>query len=240
MRVHVTDILSVNGDVHDLSLEGEGTTIPNGGGYDIGISGREYEKVRGAGSTDPVSGTNPNQILPDPAWLIFGHELCGHAGLGTVTGDRVMHSQTPEGDRTSVDVENRIRREHSTVGNSLGIRHGEFFYAVGMRRVGLVYKVAKGETLSEIAVRCGFSQSEILTRVFRESGSAVTAAERDAVQAGERLMIEGIQWHEVIRGESMPVIARIWGVPEGSLRRANPHIDPDQMRAGQRLLIPVS
>jgi hypothetical protein len=68
---------------YDLSAEGEGfAALAADGGWDVGMTGRENRKIGGVGDSSPLAGKNPQQTIRDPAWLIFGHELCGHVRLG--------------------------------------------------------------------------------------------------------------------------------------------------------------
>jgi len=78
--------------------------------------------------------------------------------------------------------------------------------------------------------------------MFRENGSAITAATQATLTANERLLIQGIFWHEVIRGETVASIAAMWGIPQASLRRANAALAAakSQPAAGSRLLIPAT
>jgi len=148
--------------------------------------------------------------------------------------------QTPQGNQQAVDIENRIRREHSTVTQSLGIRKGSFRDRGGAFHFGSMYQAIARETLSAIAARCGLTAAEITTRIFRENGDAVTAATQNTLGIGERLLIDGIFWHDVIAGETMTSIAATWAVPLQSLTRANPQIaDPNHILLGQRLLVPA-
>jgi hypothetical protein len=255
VRVHATDYLTVSEkgpwgeggaetvreNPYDISAEGEGfAAFAADGAWDVGMTGLQNEKIEGVGDTRPVAGKDPAQTIRTPAWLIFGHELCGHVRLGIEQDRIIRHSQTPEGDQTAVDIENRIRREHSRrTGDNLGIRSGDL--EIAGKTQGSVYRVAKGETLSKIAERCGLTQAQIFTHIFRADGTAVTAETQGNVEVGERLLIAGIQWHEVIQGETLERIARMWGVPPSSLRRANPWITDDQhVEVGWRLLIPVT
>ncbi len=230
----------------NVTTAGEGvTTYPGAGrpGYNVGVSGREFVGIEGAGDTSPHSGTGQNQVLRDPPWIIFGHEVCGHARLQTqpMGATQWQHSQTPEGDLGAVDIENRIRREHSTLTNNYGIRKGTFRDATGATHEGSIYRVSSGETLSGIARRTGIPIAGMLNRIWRENGTAITPATQNTLAANERLLIEGIFWHEVIRRETMSSIAAMWNIRLNSLIRANPQIsNPNLILPGQMLLIPSS
>jgi len=85
---------------------------PKPGGSTAGTIGDSPEVYVGPGRPGGYTGTgdtNPPSTgtVRSTDWMIFGHELCGHA----VT----MHSgqNTPSDSRLAVDVENDIREEHS-------------------------------------------------------------------------------------------------------------------------------
>lgn len=247
ISLHAADSFVVSGSTIDVRAAGEGaTTYPSGASteYHSGISGREYSGITGVGDTRPLAGANPTQTLRDPPWIIFGHEVCGHARLQTTTmgPTKWQHAQTPEGNLGAVDIENRIRREHSSALNSYGIRRGSFRDSAGSYHDGSVYQSAAGETLATIATRVGLSAAQILTHIFRVNGDAVTAATQNTLAANERLLVEGIYYHDVMAGETAASIASMWSIPEASLRRANPALAAagSQPSAGQRLLIPAS
>lgn len=71
--------------------------------------------IEGAG--DPSSTTAGR--VTTPPWLVLSHELCGHV-LENPNAPS-SHLQTEAGNRTAVDVENQIRREHDR-----GSRRGAF------------------------------------------------------------------------------------------------------------------
>lgn len=55
----------------------------------------------------------------DEPWVILGHEMCGHPKSNADNSSRpdqpeshTRHETTKEGDRSAIDVENQIRREH--------------------------------------------------------------------------------------------------------------------------------
>lgn len=246
IHLHVADTFKIGAATIDVNAAGEGATAYPGVGrpeYNVGISGKEFSGITGAGDTAPLAGANPTQTLRDPPWLIFAHEVCGHARLqtGPMGSTLVQHSQTPEGNLGAVDIENLVRREQSTIANNFGVRRGIFRDAAGTTHEGSVYKVAAKETLAAIARRVGIPQADRLKRIFRENGGAITAATEGTLALNERLLIEGIFWHDVISGETMTTIAKMWNIPLASLQRANPDIaDPSKLRPGQRLLIPAS
>ncbi len=211
-------VVAVRGDIDDLS--GAGDTSP---------------KKPGAGSR--------NQILRTPDWLAFGHELCGHALLQKGKS-KTAHLVTAEGNRSATDVENQLRREHSTVKDSLGIRHGVFngdsdFGPIERR--GAAFRVEAGDTLPGIAARVGIPASSMLDHIWRFDGSRITEETKNTIATGEEVLIEEISWHTVIQGETVTSIAELWRVPPDSLLRANPKIAGPEavLRPGTRLLIPV-
>ena len=247
VQVQIDDNITVGGTSTPLAPLGEAATAFTNPRIS-GFTGREHTGLRGAGATAPIAGAGRTQTIPDPPWIIFGHEVCGHARLETAVpgATDVSHSTTPQGNETTVDIENRIRREHSTPAASLGIRAARFNArdAAGNfgRHWGSAYDVGAGETLAGIAARCGIATANMLDHIWRLNGARITVADQDRLAANERLLIEGIDWHQVIGGETMSSIARIWDIPLASLQRANPQVTgPDfVVRTGDRLLIPAS
>lgn len=243
VHIHVADVFTVGGVTTDVNAAGEGVQVPPFAGHpehNVGISGLEAVGIRGAGDTSPLAGAGRAQTLRDPPWIIFGHEVCGHSRLHTAFAP-FGHVQSPEGDQSATDIENRVRREHSTVASSFGIRRGTFNDATGTFHFGAEYRVSSGETLSRIARRCGIAQADRRTHIFRAGGVAITVATERTLAVGERLLVDGIDWHEVIRNESMTSVATLWRIPLASLIRANPQVaDPDHIVVGQRLLVPRS
>lgn len=249
IEIQIDENLTVGGRTIPLIPQGEGATIHNSATDKVSaFTGRDPVSITGAGATNPHSGTGKNQVLPDPAWVIFGHEVCGHARLQTsnMPSTQVGHSTTPEGNLTTVDVENRIRREHSTVANSLGIRSAAFSAkdAAGTftPHQGAVYAAGAGETIPSIAARCGIPAATMLAHIWRENGDQITAATQNTLAAGERLLIEGINWHEVIAGEDFSSIATMWAIPVASLQNANTQfLGPiGSLNVGDRVLVPAS
>jgi len=243
IRLHNADSFTdAAGNVQDVNAAGEGVTAPIGAApfsdFDVGISGKEHVGITGVGDTSPLAGAGRNQTLRDPPEIILGHEMCGHARLFN-TESAQGHRVTPEGDREAVDIENRIRREHSTVRDSLGIRAGEIPTAGGTA-FGGEFVAGAGETTATLARRINIAEADIPTHVFRNDAAGTALAVGDAIAAGERLRIARIGWHQVIKDETMTRIAVIWGVPLRALIRANPQIrNPDLIFPGQRLLVPV-
>ncbi|MEE8105428.1 MAG: DUF4157 domain-containing protein [Planctomycetota bacterium] len=213
----------------------------------VASRGFGFATLTGAGDTSPRgAGTGiRNQSVRIPDWLAFGHELCGHA-LPQAGVTREEHFSTPQGDRSAIDIENQLRREHSTVADSLGIRHGQFrapnAAGVDTSHEGSVYRVASGETLSGIATKLGIPVADMLDHIWRSNSDRITAATQGTLAAGEELLIEGIDWHEVISGENLSSIATIWNISLGAIKRANPLVTGPSftIRPGDRLLIPAN
>lgn len=247
VAVQIDENLTIGATRHALVPQGEAATAHISATDKIsGFTGRSFVGITGAGATAPLAGAGRTQTIPDPPWIIFGHEVCGHARLqtGPMGATAVGHSATQAGNVTTVDIENRIRREHSTIASSLGIRRGTFNArnAAGImtEHTGSILAAGPGDTIATIATRCGIA-APIIDHIWRFNGDRVTAATVGTLAAAEQLLIEGIDWHEVITGETMASIATMWGVPEASLRRANPSIvAPFTVRRGDRLLIPAS
>jgi hypothetical protein len=245
IRLHAANFVNLPSGAFDINAAGEGRTrLPDAAAgrpeTNVGVSGIHEVGVTGAGDTNPHSGAGRTQVLRDPPWLILGHEMCGHARRGRQAHSG--HSTTPEGDRSAVDIENRIRREHSTVASNLGIRRGEFTSTDGASHFGSVYQTSAGETIATIATRVGIAAADRLNRIWREDGTPITAATQNTLAANERLLIENVFWHQVITGETPQTIAAMWGIPLASLQRANPTLAgaTPVVTVGQRLLIPAS
>jgi len=207
----------------------------------VGVRG-QIADLEGVGETSPQEPrTDPrNQILRTPDWLAFGHELCGHALLQKGLSP-TAHLVTEEGNRSATDVENQLRREHSTVTDSLGIRHGVFNgedeSGKSIERRGAAFRLQAGDTLDGIAERVGIPASSMFDHIWRFDGTRITEETKNTIRTGKEVLIEGISWHTVIEGETMDSIAEIWDIPPDSLQRANPRISAPE--PGTRLLIPV-
>ena len=231
----------------DLAATGGGATdYPTRSSAVVGVRGGITPDLEGAGDTSPRQpGTSwRNQFLRIPDWLLFGHELCGHALTQDESSPSTSHLMTPEGDRTAVDVENQIRRDRSTMTDNLGIRQGGFYaeLVAGWEPVwlnGAVYRVGARETLTDVAARAGIPPAKMFEQIYRfdgKRGLRISDATKDRIAPGDELLIEGISWHTVIEGETLDSIAAMWSVPPVSLERANPRV---AVRPGVRLLIPA-
>jgi len=100
--------------------------------YDMNLTGKAATDIKGVQGT--AGSGSPLKTVPDPAWLILGHELCGHAKTTLPYLEQpnrpvssYYHEMTKDWDKSAVDIENLIRREHSKGGADLGIRVGEFY-----------------------------------------------------------------------------------------------------------------
>ncbi len=222
-----------------VTSAGEGITFYPGTRHNVGLTGKDPTSITGAGDTSPHSGTGRTQTLRDPAWIILGHEVCGHARNQTAPTAEEHRMNPGYGGGSAIDVENLIRREHSTTTNDFGTRRGEFRDATGSRHFGSAYRVSRGETLSGIATKVGITTSSMLSHIWRENGDAITVATQNTLGSGEVLLIENVFWHQVISGETMSGIASDWDSPLASLIRANPQVSsPNRISVGQFLLIP--
>ncbi len=188
--IHIVDtFIDRYGNTRTMSDVGEGrVSYPENSGdnMDVFISGRKNVGIRGFGGTSPEqtipSGQDTDgpdrehQVLQNPPWLVLGHELCGHgranitSGLGEGQADegQFYHETTEEGHLSAVDTENLIRREHSTIRSSYGIRI-DTFQATNYTQAaevsggdlefynyyGSTYTVKSGDTLGELARRFG-------------------------------------------------------------------------------------
>jgi hypothetical protein len=78
------------------------------GGIDVTIGIPQPKGYLGSGDSFPPAG---NGTVRGPAFILLGHELCGHAVPGYAGQEAVC-------------VENKIRKEHSCPGNVYGPRNG--------------------------------------------------------------------------------------------------------------------
>lgn len=245
VEIQIDEYLTVGSVKHPLSQAGEGqTSREQANSPVVAVSGREGVDTSVGATTLPHTGEGSSLTYRKPPWLILAHELCGHGRIQTDVID--IHMSSEQGDRSAVDIENRVRREHSTVETNLGIRRGEFHTkepgGKTQMRFGGVYRVSSGETLTDIAVRCGIPAGDMINRSWRFNDVQIAADAQHSVTAGEDIFIEGIDWHEVIREENMTSIAEMWGIPLASLKRANPKVKGPSfvIYPGDRLLIPAS
>ncbi len=242
VKVRVADKFKIGAEDVDVAKSGQGATLNPGAGrtdFNVGITGRTAS-LPGVGDTSPISGSGVAQGIRDPPWLIFGHEVCGHIGTGT-SG----HYQTAGGTTTAVDVENRIRREHSTTAASLGIRKGDFRAdedAAGNNNVryeGSLIIPLPGEKVPALAKRLGIAKPE--GNIFTLGGEWVPKSSFTTYDPKDGVFAVNVFFHDVISGETLADVARIWGVKEASLIRVNPKLAKSTaIAAGDRLLVPAS
>jgi hypothetical protein len=208
-------------------------------------------KSAGATSAGRSSGTGRNQYPSMPAWVTFMHEVCGHARKQTKkdTPEDSSHATSLQGNRSAADVENRARREHSTVTDSLGVRVS-WFKALArdgstQGHDGALYRIGKKESLRSVAARCGIPVADAHNHIWTSEGQRLDV-EPDVLpveallQPGTELLVEGIDWYDPIAGETAESIAKTWNVPVASLQRANPDLQRPAARVSRRLLIPGS
>jgi LysM repeat protein len=102
-----------------------------------------------------------------------------------------------------------------------------------------VYVVSWGDTVASIASRYGVSMSSII--------EANELSEPNRIFAGQRLVIPGIESaspvasdgsHTVASGENLFRISLLYDVSVEALMSANGLSNPDQIRAGQQLVVP--
>lgn len=94
------------------------------------------------------------------------------------------------------------------------------------------YRVAPGDTLWDIARRCGVDLAAL--------AAANGLAEEDRIFAGQYLALPGeVFVHTVADGETLWEIAARYRVPVGLLAARNGLTDPDYLRAGQEIAVPA-
>lgn len=97
---------------------------------------------------------------------------------------------------------------------------------------GLVYEVAPGDTLSEIAVRLEIPIEQLL--------ASNPDLDPDHIREGQPLRVDGGRRrieHRVGRGESLSHVALRWHVRIDEILRWNPGLRRDRVRQGRRLVI---
>ena len=122
--------------------------------FDINVTGQDFTGMRGIRGKKPSSGS-PLVSVPDPGWLILGHELCGHAKttspLRKTLSFNPDHQMSQNWDQTAVDIENRIRQEHDAAfKTNLGVRIGEFQGMDPGVHAGSVVTLPKDMSLKEL------------------------------------------------------------------------------------------
>ena len=219
--------------------------------FEIKLRGLDDPDIKGVQGAQAPKG-NPLQKLSDPAWLILGHELCGHAMTSLPRGakpgaTRFAHESTAKWDESAVDIENRIRREHSAVrGTDLGIRAGDFTSLEGIHH-GATVALPKTMTLMTLLQELGVPATSHAARCdsadfYEHCGSkaalpgapildrvVLTMANTDvflkcstqSFAAGTLFSIEGVFWHLASGTETKADIAAKWGVTVAKLDKAN-------------------
>lgn len=94
------------------------------------------------------------------------------------------------------------------------------------------YRVRAGDTLSGIAERLGVTLDALL--------HANPGLHPDRIRQGQRLVLRDGRRkveHTLVAGETVSALAARYGVRVAELRRWNPELDPDRVRAGQVLLL---
>lgn len=139
--------------------------------FRIRITGTAQTGIVGVRGTPPASGS-PLQTLPDPPWLVLGHELCGHAKttypLNASSPATLDHQMSEQWDKTAVDIENVIRREHEAArGVSLGVRAGDFGDPDGDIHYGSLIQLPAATTPRDLLVALGLPVRYKLPRCVR-------------------------------------------------------------------------
>jgi PPM family protein phosphatase len=98
-------------------------------------------------------------------------------------------------------------------------------------------------TTIEIIVQKGDNLTQI-AKAFRTTRSAIQSANHltsENIRAGQKLSIpvKGIQIHTVQKGENLSKLAREYHSSIEAIRRANNLSDKDEIKAGQKLKIPI-
>ncbi len=159
---------------------------------------------------------------------------CGLAGQARADrGGRTAHAETfaalarrasaahdaaagePQGD----DDEHESRRETSDGRDDAG-------------GPGISHKVAPGETLSAIALHYGVSVQAILDRNPGLDADRIREGQTLEIGGGRRSVRISVQ-----AGDTLSAIAHAQSVSLAELRRWNPGLDPDHIRAGQELSV---
>lgn len=103
------------------------------------------------------------------------------------------------------------------------------------------YKVAKGDTLSGLALRFFGDAAKwpVIAEVNPQLG--LPLADSRSLQVGAELRVPCV-WYTVKAGDSLSAIAAAVISPGAGWRRvaaANPQVDPNKLQVGQRLAVPV-
>lgn len=107
---------------------------------------------------------------------------------------------------------------------------------------GTIYTVQPGDTMFEIARRHGLTLQELIA-------ANPQVADPDVLAVGQRLCLPGIApplprcpgvIHVVAAGDTLFTLARRYGTTVAEILRFNPGIDPEHLRIGQEICIPVA
>ncbi len=218
----------------------------------VAISGLDYMEAKGTGDTKPVNSIPYPQIIRDPAWIILAHEMCGHVRLDLSKKDYdYLHEHTEDYDKSAIDVENKIRREHSTSKDNYGIRLGAFDDLDDNVHYGALVKIRKNMKISEIenmlnipsgyyrpsnkdmrfVMKCKGKKTtlknlEIHKRIFSYDKTWMNLFISKTCRNVEfpkdsMFYMEGIFWHHTIKGETKARIAKMWSMNTKMLDNAN-------------------
>lgn len=161
--VHITDeeideLGNTSGVSGSLAQHGQGLTrtdlsVPLAGRvFHVAVSGLSFQGTLGVGDNTVAPDAHGQKRLRDPGWLILGHEMCGHVrkDLSQPGGRAFEHTMSEDYNTSAVDVENAIRREHSTATDNYGIRFGNFQDFSGCNHFGLVYQIKFGARVTTL------------------------------------------------------------------------------------------
>ncbi len=155
------------------------------------------------------------------------------ARYGVTVGDIVARNHLTEVDR--IYAGQQLIIPNAYVGTSLGsegqsthvVRAGENLY-----RIGLMY----GVTTQALVVANGLADADHIyidqTLIVPQSGSSATDKSADVSR------VSVVSHHIVQPGETLSGISEVYGVSTAALQTANSLLNPSQIFAGQRLIIP--
>lgn len=225
-----------------------------GKSFDMRLRGKPATSITGATGAPVAAGESSRRTLQDPAWLILGHELCGHAqtSLPNISTpgrpSSIEHESTSKWDQSAVDVENKIRREHSTPSNDLGTRMGDYRDVEGNIHFGSVVQMPSSMTLITMmdalgvpttshlprcpvedwyhlcGVKAPIQGVHMLDRVSYRVDGNFNVAERCLTQSfagGDFFAVEGVFWYLADGVQTKTQIAARYGVTMAALDKAN-------------------
>jgi Domain of unknown function (DUF4157) len=261
--------IEINPNHDDTQFASAGTA----NSFSIRLRGVSATGIRGVSGAPLAPGASSLRTLTDPPWLILGHELCGHAmtTLPNISApDRppsVEHESTAGWNQSAVDIENRLRREHSAHrGTDLGTRAGDFSDVEGNIHYGAIVQLPSAMTLmtllSKLGVPAGSHRPRcpvpswhelcgsrapiqsipILDRVALRTDGNFNVAERcltHSFPAGTFFGVEGVFWHLADGAETKTSIATQWGVTVAALNRANMIFAPTVAALAPTAVVPA-